>query len=387
MAQKRRGCALLFVLVLAGLGVGGWYGWKWYKKRLPPPPSGGELRVHVLDVGQGDAILVFGPEDPQTKQRKTLLIDAGDNTSAKALLASLKRLGVTQLDWFILTHAHLDHLGGADEVIKNIKILQALDTDAPPPGPDIPAQPTPAPGKKNAPAPRVRIGKIPVLPTTKAYGEYRAALDAKGVPRAKVQLGQRLELGGNAFLTVLAPTEPLFTEAQTPGNGNALNANSLVMRLDYGDFAMLLAGDAERLTEERLIQKETLLKAQVLKIGHHGSKYATSERWLQTIQPSAAVMSLGIYNRYGHPAQSVLDRLKTANVKPYRTDLQGEIIVTTTGQAPAKDKPVYEIKTAKEAAPDALLTGRPPQKDDSDRTGFIAYGEFGPPPKPKEPKK
>lgn len=384
MAQKRRGCAVLFILLLAGLGVGGWYGWKWYKKRLPPPPSGGELRVHVLDVGQGDAILVLGPEDAQTKQRKTVLIDTGDNLRPKALLESLKRNGITQLDWLILTHPHLDHIGGADEVIKNVKVLQVLDTDTPPPGPDIPVQPTPAPGKKNAPAPRVRISKIPELPTTKAYKEYRAALDAKGVPRAKVELGQKLDLGGNAFLTVLAPTEPLFREDQTAGSGNALNANSLVMRLDYGAFGMIFAGDAERITEERLIQKEALLTAQVLKIGHHGSKYATSERWLQAVKPSAAIMSLGINNRYGHPAQSVLDRLKAANVKPYRTDLQGEIIVTTTGQAPDKDKPVYQIKATKEAPSDALWTGRPPQKDDSDRTGFIAYGEFGPPPKEKK---
>ena len=232
--------------------------------------------------------------------------------------------------------------------------------------------------------PPVKKSKIPELPTVKAYNEYRAALDATQTPRAKAELGQKLDLGGNAFLTVLSPTEPLFREDQTTGSGNALNANSLVMRLDYGAFAMIFAGDAERITEERLVNKETLLTAQVLKVGHHGSKYATTERFLQAVKPAAAIMSLGEYNRYGQPAQSVLDRLKAAGVKPYRTDLQGEIIVTTTGQAPAKDKPVFEIKAAKEPKSD-IWAGHPPQKDDSDRSGFIAYGDFGPPPKERQP--
>ena len=149
MAKAKRGCApVFFLLLLIGAAAGGWFGWKWYKKRLPLPPSGGELSVHVLDVGQGDAILLFGPEDAQTKQRKTVLIDTGDGIRPKVLLEALKRNGVTQLDWLILTHPHLDHIGGADDVIKNIKVLQVLDTETTPPGPDIPPAPTPVPGKK-----------------------------------------------------------------------------------------------------------------------------------------------------------------------------------------------------------------------------------------------
>jgi beta-lactamase superfamily II metal-dependent hydrolase len=167
--------------------------------------------------------------------------------------------------------------------------------------------------------------------------------------------------------------------------GNDTNANSIVLRLDYGDFSMLFMGDAEDQTEARLLSKDLNLKASVIKIGHHGSKYATSENFLKRVQPESAIISDGEWNRYGHPAQSVLDRLKAMNEKVYRTDLQGEITLTTHGKLDSAK--FYEIKTAKEPKED-IWTGREGFKDDSSRSGFIAYGDFGPPPKPKPtPKK
>src|SRR2546423_14810535 len=93
--------------------------------------------------------------------------------------------------------------------------------------------------------------------------------------------------------------------------GNDGNANSIVLRLDYGDFAMLFMGDAEAQSEERLLGKDFELKANVIKIAHHGSKYASSENFLKRVQPEAAIISTGAWNRYGHPSQGVLDRLKT----------------------------------------------------------------------------
>jgi len=183
---------------------------------------------------------------------------------------------------------------------------------------------------------------------------------------------------------VLAPTEPFFTKDHMKAGGNDTNANSIVLRLDYGDFSMLFMGDAEEQTEARLLGKDINLKANVIKVAHHGSKYATTQKFLERVQPSAAIISVGEWNRYGHPAQPVLDRLKAISAKLYRTDLQGEVTLTTHGKADSAK--FYEITTAKEPKED-MWTGREGFKDDASRSGFIAYGDFGPPPKPKPPKK
>ena len=187
------------------------------------------------------------------------------------------------------------------------------------------------------------------------------------------------DLGGGALLTILAPSEPLFTKDKMSTGGNEANANSIVARLDYGSFSMLLAGDAEEQTEHRLLTKEVDLRSRVLKVGHHGSKYASAGDFLNRVKPEVAIVSCGAWNRYGHPSQAVLDRLRAANVKLYRTDLQGEITISTRG----KDNEI-SIKTAKETTED-LWAGRTAQKDDASRSGFISYGDFGPPPRP--PKK
>jgi competence protein ComEC len=140
-------------------------------------------------------------------------------------------------------------------------------------------------------------------------------------------------------------------------------------------------GDAEAQSEERLLGKPDLdLKAKLIKIGHHGSKYASTENFINRVKPETAIISDGAWNRYGHPAQPVLDRLKAAKVKLYRTDLQGEVTITTHGKL--ESGKLYEVKTSKETKDDVWV-GREAQKDDSSRSGFIAYGDFGPPPKPK----
>ena len=169
----------------------------------------------------------------------------------------------------------------------------------------------------------------------------------------------------------------MFTKDQLKTGGNLPNANSIVLRLDYGDFSMLLPGDAEEQTEHRMLTKDLNLKVKILKVAHHGSKYATAQDFIDRVKPEVAIISCGEWNRYGHPAQVVLDRLRAANTKLYRTDLQGEITITTRGK-----ESDYVIKTAKEPKSD-LWAGRPAQKDDASRSGFIAYGDFGPPPKAK----
>jgi competence protein ComEC len=376
VAQIRRGCApAFFIILLVTVSVGGFFGWRWYKSRLPPSASGGELQVHVLDVGQidGDSILIVGPEDPETKKRKAALIDAGDTGKGKMVLDALKRYGVEKIDYFIATHAHPDHIGGADEVMKATSVSTVIDSGIAPSGPE--EEETPTKKGKAAPPKRKPSGE---LPTVRSYREFKEAIEQNGAHYEKAEPGKTYDLGGGAILTVLAPIEPLFTKDQMRSGGNEPNANSVVVRLDYGNFSMLLPGDAEAPTEDRLINKDVNIAARILKVAHHGSKYATTESFIKTVKPEVAIISNGEWNRYGHPAQAVLDRLKAANVKVYRTDLQGEITITTKGKG-------YEIKTGKEATGD-LWAGREAQKDDSSSRGFIAYGDFGPPPKPPKEK-
>jgi beta-lactamase superfamily II metal-dependent hydrolase len=381
--NKGCGCALaalaVFLLIVALLGY--FFVWPWWEKRRVPPPSGGELEVHVLDVGQGDSILIIAPEDKETKQRKVVLVDAGDTGRGKIVLDAMKRYNLNQIDLFIATHAHADHIGGADEVINATSIKSVLDSSVPPPGrtsDEAATNQNGRSGRSSSTRTRGSGGNTAELPTTKAYRDLLDAINKSGAQYTKAEPGQKFELSGGAVITVLAPIQPFFTKDQLRSGGNEPNANSVVVRLDYGKFSMVLTGDAEAQTEERMISKDANLQARVLKVGHHGSKYATSENFIKAVKPEVAVISDGAANRYGHPSPEALARLKAAGVKVYRTDLQGEITIKTKGDG-------YEIKTAKEAKDADLWAGREAQKDDSTRTGFVSYGDFGPPPRaPKE---
>jgi competence protein ComEC len=382
MGRVRRGCGCAVAVLLAmaiGAGFLGWkYAYPWWKKQ-PPPASGGELIVRILDVGpvNGDSILISSPTG------KTVLIDAGDTTRGKAVVDALKRHNVQQIDYFIATHPHPDHIGGAAEVFKAVKVLNVIDNGQ---GPSVPPDllpPKPPAGaatkKPAATKPPPKTAKH-VASITKFYDDYKAGVTSSGATYAQPQPGTKYDLGGGALLTILAPSEPFFTKEQMKGGGNEPNANSIVARLDYGSFAMLFAGDAEDQTEHRLLTKDLNLEAPVLKVSHHGSKYASTGNFLKRVKPEIAIISCGAWNRYGHPAQSVLDRLREANpaIKLYRTDLHGEIALSTRGK-----QGDVAVKTAKEANED-LWVGRTAQKDDSSRSGFIAYGDFGPPPKPRK---
>lgn len=374
MRGSRRGCgcAIAAVVVFLGaVGAGYYYFFRpWMIKQQLPPASGKQLKVHVLDVGQGDAILIISPDG------KTVLIDAGDAGRGKTVLDAMSRYSINQLDYLIATHAHPDHIGGADEVLNATKVLNVIENGVVPP-----SQSSNSDSNKNAKG--KAVGKSVELPTTKAYLEFLDAVKKNGSQFSKAQPGQKIDLGGGAILTILAPIEPFFSKEQMKAGGNSPNANSIVMRLDYGEFSMLLAGDAETQTEERMIAKETSLAAKILKVAHHGSKYATSQNYLSSVKPEVAIISDAENNRYGHPSQSTLDRLKAANVKLFRTDFGGEITILTNGKS--KDGKVYEISAARESKAD-VWAGREPKKDDSDRSGFVAYGDYGPPPRQKREK-
>lgn len=377
MGRATRGCGCAIAVLVVVFLAGGFVTWRyvlpWWRTQ-PPPASGGELTIRILDVGpiNGDSILISSPSG------KTVLIDAGDTTKGKTVVEALKRNNVQQIDYFIATHPHPDHIGGAAEVFKAFRVLHVIDNGQPPTVPPQAAAPQkPTKAKKPTPA-NTRSTRTTSL--TKFYDDYKAEVSSRAAHYETARPGAKYDLGGGALLTILAPSEPLFTKDKMTAGGNDVNANSIVARLDYGSFSMMLAGDAEEQTEHRLLTKELDLKTRVLKVAHHGSKYASSNDFLERVQPDVAIVSCGAWNRYGHPSQAVLDRLRKVNpdLKLYRTDLQGEITITTRG----KDNDMT-IKTAKETTED-MWVGRTAQKDDSSRSGFIAYGDFGPPPKPRK---
>jgi competence protein ComEC len=323
--QAQQGRRILIALTALGvfLIIAGILFIKYWKKgeqpSPSPAPSGDELQVHVLNVGQGDSILIIAPGG------KSVLVDAGTPGGGRVVLDAMKRYNVTQIDLMIATHAHADHIGGADEVLRRTKVSTVLDSRVP--------------------------------NTTKNYEDFLEEIEKTGTKYVAASPGQNFDLGGGAKLTVLAPIQPFFTLDQLRSGANEPNANSVVTRLDYGDFSMLLTGDAEAETEERLMKTGANIKTKVLKVGHHGSRYASSEKFLRQGGFETAIISDGAENRYGHPNQDALDRFRQLGTKLYRTDMQGEITIISRGSG-------YEIRTERAAIGD-LWVGRTPPRDNA----------------------
>jgi competence protein ComEC len=169
------------------------------------------------------------------------------------------------------------------------------------------------------------------------------ALAAKGVAVRQATRGRVIDLGGGATLTLVGPPEPPIT-----GSRSDVNANSVVARLTYGTFAALLAGDAEAPTEAWLVASGSELRANVLKVAHHGSRYASGDDFLKAVAPSIAIISAGARNDYGHPAPETLARLARAGARIYRTDMDGDITIESDGRS-------IQVRTGRARVPEARM--------------------------------
>ena len=247
-----------------------------------------DLTVRMLDIGQGDSILV------QTPAGKTVLIDAGDRGSA--VVERLVSLGVDHLDLVIATHPHADHVGDMRHVV------QALP-------------------------PRVYVDNG--LPhTTKLYDELMASIEANPAIRYQpASPGMVFNLDDGARIEVLWP-DPKKYLSDTRSD---LNANSVVTRLTHGKDCFLFTGDSEEPTEQALV-REKVGHCEVLKVAHHGSRHSSTSAFLDEIKPSIALISAGVGNRYNHPGEEALARLGAVGATVYRTDRDGEIVVVSTGK-------------------------------------------------------
>src|SRR5580765_8160233 len=191
MKRSTRGCGCAIAVLVLFLGASGFAFWKWglpWWRTRPPKPTG-ELQVHVLDVGpgEGDSILIISPTG------KSVLIDAGDAGKGKVILDALKRYKIEQLDYFVATHPHPDHIGGADEVINGIKVATVIDNgvDLSTPAP----APTPSPKKGAKPAPTPRPAKATKTKSINSFfDEYKDAVDKSGAQHEKAEVGKKYDL-------------------------------------------------------------------------------------------------------------------------------------------------------------------------------------------------
>lgn len=243
----------------------------------------GKLKIHYIDVGQGDSILV-------QQDGKNMLIDTGTNASADSLIKYLHSQSINRIDYLVLTHPHEDHIGGADAVINNFSIGTIYMT------------------KYTA--------------STKTYRDVIKAMKSKGLKATLPVLGNTFRLG-EADCIILGPVNP---------DPEDLNTGSIVLKLTFGSKKFLFTGDAQASNEKAMINKKYDLSADVLKVGHHGSRTSTSQEFLDAVNPEYAVISAGKGNDYGHPHKPTMERLKAKKVKVYRTDESGTIICTSDGK-------------------------------------------------------
>ncbi|MET0402710.1 MAG: ComEC/Rec2 family competence protein [Cystobacter sp.] len=263
------------------------------------PGHTASLSVYFLDVGQGDAALIVSPTG------KTVLIDAGPPEAAERLAPRVRQLVQGPLDLVILTHPHLDHLGGMSRVLQTVGVRRFMD-----PGFDHPSD------------------------------AYRRLLDLVGQEAQQVMTPApnptnpeeplTIGLGEGAALSIFwprVPQEPFLKNTRSDPN-----SNSIVARLSYGETSFLFMGDAEPETEAALLRKTPDYGATVLKVAHHGGRHSSTAPFLAAVRPQAAVISCGAGNDYGHPTPEVIQRLGQVGARVFRTDQQGEVLAVSDGQ-------------------------------------------------------
>lgn len=255
-------------------------------KEFPPTRRDGEVAVHFIDVGQGDAILI---EDG----KKTVLIDTGNAETAHtdALLSYLRARKITKIDYLILTHPDEDHIGGAVRVLESFPVSVCLLPDA--------------------------------VNDTPTFLDTLDALDAASVYAAEAKAEDVYPLE-KSVLTVLSPT----------GETDSLNEMSVVLRLTVGTRHFLFTADAGEKTERILLATypESKLSADVIKVSHHGAAGAGCDEFLDAVSPTYGVISCGKNNSYGHPAGEVLYRYGEHGIRLYRTDESGSVVFLTDGE-------------------------------------------------------
>lgn len=249
-------------------------------------PKDSQLMISYMDVGQGDAayIKVNGND---------ILIDAGPRSNSKELLEQLKAKNIDDFELVIATHPHEDHIGGMVDVFKEYEVKAFYSPK--------------------------------ITHTTKTYENLVKAVKDEGLKTKELKGGMVIDLGEGAKFEVFTPQKSEYEE---------LNDYSPIMKLSFGDTSYLFTGDAEKLAEEEALAKyKTSLDSDVIKFGHHGSSSSSSNAFIEAVSPKYGIISCAKDNKYGHPHRETLDIIKKYNIKTFRTDTDGEIILTSDGKS------------------------------------------------------
>ncbi len=273
-----RYCAL--ALVAANVCV--WYA-VWYVD------AHRNLALSFFDVGQGDAIFITAPNGNQ------ILVDGGPSDRIVARIGRELPFWDRSIEVVLVTHPHADHLAGALEVLRRYDVGVIIESGA-----------------------RHSIAE---------YDEWRGLVEARRIPVVTAAAGTRIRFAAGGELEILAPFED-FSGASPDNQHDA----AVVARLAYGSASAMLTGDAERAVEYRVLFSGADVRADILKVGHHGSRTSTSEQFLAAVAPRFAVIQAGARNRYGHPHQEVLDRLASFGAAVFRTDRDGDIVFRSDGR-------------------------------------------------------
>lgn len=242
------------------------------------------ITVHFIDVGQGDATLISSPYG-------NMLIDGGDNHMGPTMVQYLSNLGIYFINYVIATHPHADHIGGLIPVLDNFSVGTLI-----------------MPNRAH---------------TTLTFERFLEAIEKNDINVIEPIVNNSITIGNISF-NIVAPNSYGYSN---------LNDYSIVILMEYRDVSFLFTGDAERVSEQEILSENHNISANVLQVGHHGSNTSTTQEFLQRVNPQIAVISVGEGNMYGHPHNAVINRLNYHGIYIFRTDIHGNILISTNGRS------------------------------------------------------
>jgi competence protein ComEC len=276
MFEKQRKYSLLFIVFFLLVVI-------FFLFRLDFQNSHKILTFAMLDVGQGDALFIESPTGTQ------IMFDAGPPRKVLGSLSRVMSPFDKNIDAVVITNPDADHIGGLMDILKNYKVGRVFESGT--------------------------------LTDSKTYQSLRDEMRRQNIPDILVKRGMRFDMGGGVIIDILFPDRDVSSWATNDG--------SVVARLSYGKTSIMLTGDAPIKTEQIILKENSVsqLQSNILKVGHHGSRTATSREFVKTVSPSYALISDGKNNKYGHPHKETLDTLTQFAIKVLRTDLLGTIVI------------------------------------------------------------